>query len=270
MRRYAIQRGKALSSYYKYCPVYSHDELDKEYSLINLFENQVTFSRRTNFNDLFDSKVLFRRPTRERVRLTYQKLSGQNKRTFKTLYMGPEAVKNFEFLHAEMNKILDGYLFYCLTDNPKNNLMWSHYANSHNGFCIEWDGEHVKPEKVDYRDSLPTLDILELIESTIGLRSKDELAIQAWKALKVKLREWEYEQEYRFSLGKNSQGQIIKDFGEFALVKSQPEWVKSIIFGYRMPSNTREYIQEKLGANVNYKEVVIAQNEFSLSIQPLA
>lgn len=225
---YHSKKGKVLSSYFKYCPIWSHEALEKEYSLINLFSNQVSFSRRNNFNDLFDSRVNFELPPRERVRRVYQKLSGQSKRTFKKLYMGAGAAKNFDFLHNEMNKVLDGYLFYCLTDNPTNNLMWSHYANSHNGFCIEWDGEQLKPEKVTYEEKLPSLDVLDFIESTLGFRSREKLGIQAWKALKVKLIEWEYEQEYRFNLGKNFKHQISEEFDKFALVKFQPEWIKSI------------------------------------------
>ncbi|MGF1878209.1 DUF2971 domain-containing protein [Photobacterium frigidiphilum] len=259
-----------MNSYFKYCPIYSHDALEKEYSLINLFSNQVSFSRRDNFNDLFDSKVNFEIPSRERVRRTYQKLSGHSKRTFKQLYMGSDATKNFVFLYDEMNKILDDYLFYCLTDNPTNNLMWSHYANSHNGFCIEWDANQLKPEKVQYQEKLPSLDILELIESTIGLRSEEELGIQAWHALKVKLSEWEYEQEYRFNLGKNAKHLIAKDFGNFALVESQPEWIKSIVFGYRMPEETRNYIRSKLDNNMIFKEIVIAPNKNHLRLQLLA
>lgn len=258
-----------MSNFYKYCPIYNHDALENEYSIINLLGNQVTFSRRTNFNDLFDSKVVFTQPTREQVRRTYQKLTGQQKRTFKKLYMGKDAADHFRFLHTEMNKVLDGYLFYCLTDNPTNNLMWSHYANSHNGFCIEWDGDQLKPEKVDYKESLPTLEILELIESTLDLRSQKSVGIKAWNALKVKLNEWRYEQEYRFNLAKDAQHLIIEDYGKFALVKSRPEWVKSVIFGYRMPDKSRQYIRDKLGNNVTYKEVRIAPDKCSLSIRPL-
>ena len=215
------KKGCKLNSYFKYCPISSHDKLDEEYSLINLFSNQVSFSRRANFNDLFDSKVHFEIPSRDRVRRTYSKLSGDSKRRFKELYMGSNSNENFAVLQTKMNEILDDYLFYCLTDNPINNLMWSHYANSHHGFCIEWDAEHLKPGKVQYQNRLPSLDILELIESTIGLRSKDKLGIQAWHALKVKLSEWEYEQEYRFNLSKSAHNLIVKDLGKFALVKAR-------------------------------------------------
>lgn len=258
-----------MVSYFKYCPVFRHDALCDEYSLINLFSNQVVYSRRNNFNDLFDSKVDFKIPSRERIRRTYHKLTGLSKRKFKQNYMGDAGGDNIYDLIFEVNKILDGYLFYCLTDNPTNNLMWSHYASSHKGFCIEWDATYVKPEKVTYQNELPTLDILELIESTIGLRSKEDFGVKAWNSLKIKLREWKYEQEYRLNLSKNSHHLIKKDYDDFALVNYQSDWVKSIIFGFRMPQKTRDYIRSKLRGDMVYKEAIISPNKNGLIIKPL-
>jgi len=249
-----------MESFYKYCPVSSHENLEQEYSLTNLFEHQASFSRRKNFNDLFDSEVHILHPSRDRVRRTYQKLSGESKRTFKKLYMGENSKYNFDLLVKSIEDVLDCYLFYCVTENPVNNLMWSHYANSHNGFCIEWDAGAMSPDKVTYQEKLPTLDLLEFIESTIGLRTKDEIASQAWVALKVKLQEWKYESEYRINLSKRAHELIVKDLGKFALVKFQPEWIKSIIFGCRMPQKTRDYIRRNMPENTAYQEVVISPN----------
>ncbi|MBB1319172.1 DUF2971 domain-containing protein [Shewanella sp. SR43-4] len=259
-----------MTSFFKYCPIHSHESLDKEYSLINLFSNQATFSRRENFNDLFDSKVLIKLPTRDRVRRTYQKLSGESKRTFKQLYMGADAKANFDLLVGKIEGVLDSYLFYCVTDNPINNLMWSHYANSHNGFCIEWETDSMTLDKVIYQHQLPTLDLLELLESTIGLRTQEEIISQPWAALKVKLMEWEYEQEYRINLSHKAQSLVVKDLGKFALVKFQPEWIKSIIFGYRMPVETRDYLRSKMLEGTTFQEVVISPDNSGLQLKRLA
>ncbi|MEJ8680037.1 DUF2971 domain-containing protein [Plesiomonas shigelloides] len=256
-----------MSSYYKYCPVYSHEKLQQEYSLINLFSNQVSFSRRGNFNDLFDSKVDFLLPSKDKLKLTYHKLTGQSKREFKQRFLGQDSSQNLNKLHGDLNSLLDSYLFYCLTDNATNNLMWSHYANSHNGFCIEWNGDEVKPEKVEYKKKLPTINIIDLLEANLKLRSSEELEKSLWLALKVKLDEWEYESEYRFNLSNTSKHLIVKDHGKFALVQSQPEWIKSIIFGYRMPNTTRDYIVRNMPKNTHYKEVIIAPDNCSLRIR---
>ena len=259
-----------MESFYKYCPIYSHESLEQEYSLINLFENQASFSRRKNFNDLFDSKIHIVRPSRERVRRVYQKLSGESKRAFKSLYMGENAQHNFDTLLNSVENTLDSYLFYCVTDNPVNNLMWSHYSNSHNGFCIEWDANSMSPDKVSYQEKLPTLDLLEFIESTLGLRTKEELASQAWVALKVKLKEWEYESEYRINLSNRANNLIVRDLGKLALVKFQPEWIRSIIFGYRMPQGTRDYIRKNMSKNTVFKEVVISKSGSGLELKRIA
>lgn len=258
-----------MNSIYKYCPVYSHDKPEDEYSLINLINNQVRFSRRNSFNDLFDSKVIIETPSRSCVRRMYTKLSGKQKIKFKSVYMGSSSLQRLEDLKNEMNKVLDGFLFYCVTENPVNNLMWSHYANSHNGFCIEWDKNEINADKVTYKNTLPTLHIIEYIESIWGLCSTTELAIKSWEALRVKLNEWEYEKEYRVRLSNEAKHLIRYDCEDFALVEFQPEWIKSIIFGYRMPEKTRQYIQTNLGEKIKYKEIVISRDQCSLEVREL-
>lgn len=246
-----------MSSFYKYCPIFNHEKLDEELSLINLFSNQVPFSRRNYFNDLFDSKVEFILPNKNDVKSTYEKLSGKSKYRFKNLYMGNNSPKHFELIKIEMNKILDSFLFYCLTDNPENNLMWSHYSNSHNGFCIEWNGHYINPQKVIYQETIAKVDLLKLLQASIGLKNMDLTAEELWNAVRTKLSEWKYEQEYRFQLGNHEKHLIVKDFGKGVLIKAQPEWIKAIIFGYRMPQETRMHIINKLSQGTVFKEVKV-------------
>lgn len=84
----ARELNSEIKSFYKYCPVYDFSNLNKEYSLINLFEKQVTFSTRRNFNDLFDSKIDFIVPSNQKVKGLLQFLSGKEKIEFKRTYLG--------------------------------------------------------------------------------------------------------------------------------------------------------------------------------------
>ncbi|TOQ62498.1 hypothetical protein CGG93_22215, partial [Vibrio parahaemolyticus] len=86
----------------------------------------------------------------------------------------------------------DSYLFFCLADKPDNNLMWSHYANSHKGFCLEWDVTKINAEPVTYQRKIATFELLDVIKMQFGLLNNDEVGQKIWKALKVKLDEWEY------------------------------------------------------------------------------
>jgi hypothetical protein len=259
-----------LNSFYKYCPINDHENLCKEYSLINLFSDQATFSRRNNFNDLFDSKVKFIIPEKGAISRIYKELSGNKKFEFKRFYMGKNGQKNINNLVLKMNKMLDDYLFYCLTDNPNNNLMWSHYANSHNGFCIEWDGNYIKPAKVHYQNSIPRFELIKLIKHNYGIQNNEPIIQDPWLTLTTKLSEWSYEQEYRLQLSNSMKNIITKDFGEMALVKTKPEWIKSIVFGYRMPKNTRQYIINNLPNVSIFKEIQIGSDSSSLVVVTLA
>ena len=154
----------------------------------------------------------------------------------------------------------------CFTNEPLNYLMWSHYANSHNGFCIEWDGNHIKPQEIHYQKSIPEFDLLKLIKTNFGLLNEASLLEDAWSKLNIKLDEWKYEQEYRFQLSHAMKKLIVEDLGNIALVQAQPEWVKSIIFGYRMPQSTRSYIMERLPSSMEYKEIIISDNQSQLRV----
>lgn len=89
----------------------------------------------------------------------------------------------------------------CLCANHKNSLMWSHYADSHRGFCVEYDFCDVDastplPFPVVYSNKRPQIPWEEALTRTpqntaratsnlmIGLLTKDEC--------------WEYENEWRY------------------------------------------------------------------------
>ncbi|MGR5298023.1 DUF2971 domain-containing protein [Vibrio mediterranei] len=76
----------------------------------------------------------------------------------------------------------------CFTTSKDNLLFWSHYANSHKGFCIEFDS-NIHPismaYKVKYSDQFPQVEYP---------TPKDA---RAFKPALVKSTAWEYEDEYR-------------------------------------------------------------------------
>ena len=81
-----------MDKLYKYCPIYNSKALEKEYSIINLLSNQVTFSTRSNFNDPFDSKIDFIKPSKAEIKKVLLSLKGKEKRDFKELFCGESGV----------------------------------------------------------------------------------------------------------------------------------------------------------------------------------
>ena len=61
-----------------------------------------------------------------------------------------------------------------------NQLMWSHYANSYTGICVEYDFEKIKDfigfvHPVSYTTVRPTLSMADLGIAAVDLKSKDRL-----------------------------------------------------------------------------------------------
>jgi hypothetical protein len=81
----------------------------------------------------------------------------------------------------------------CFSKNNSNLLMWSHYADSHKGFCLEFDSNIEPFEKnfdVIYNPDIPT------IES--DLLFDEENKFESFKKLlSFKSKDWEHEEELR-------------------------------------------------------------------------
>lgn len=91
---------------------------------------------------------------------------------------------NNKLLRKEVYDNLDNTYICSASTSFKNVLLWSHYANGHNGICIEFDvkSEQWKPHKVDYVTDLPNL--------------KRETDYKNLLLCKSSL--WKYEDEIRF------------------------------------------------------------------------
>lgn len=96
---------------------------------------------------------------------------------------------------SAIEKEINRYRLCSFSGNPNSLLMWSHYSNRHSGICIELDLSAYKEliEKVVYVDDLSDMN---------SSSAKDQL--------KYKLRHWEYEDEYRVILSKDTSLKYIK------------------------------------------------------------
>ncbi|MBR0158227.1 MAG: DUF2971 domain-containing protein [Clostridia bacterium] len=93
----------------------------------------------------------------------------------------------------------------CLVTDYKNRLMWSHYADAHKGFCIEYDFsdtdsytlEHL-PLPIVYSTDRPQIPWKAVIKKTP--ENFDEAKKQILVGLLTKDKAWEYENEWRIML----------------------------------------------------------------------
>lgn len=244
--------------FYKYRSIGNVDDLQSDYAVDALLKNKAIFSSRKNFNDLFDSKIELIKPTPLQLKEA-MKLTEKADKLFikKFLNKGKFSAEGIEFigeLEKSFNELIDSYAFLSVSSKSTSNLMWSHYANSHKGFCIEFKSELMKADKVTYQDKIPKLNMIDIFLSGLNLISGEEMGQHIWKSLRTKLAEWEYESEYRFQAS-NSMGKILTG-KNFMVIPYKPEFVESVIFGHRMPLNAKKFIIDGMPTGTKFKQAI--------------
>lgn len=126
-----------------------------------------------------------------------------------------------------------------------NQLMWSHYANSYAGICVEYDFEKIKDfigfvHPVSYTTVRPTLSMADLGIAAADLKSKDRLVKEDVNVERIisylccKNKCWQYEDEWRIiNIGEENTPQFIK-----------LPCVKSITFGPNVDSLCKRLLLE--------------------------
>lgn len=132
---------------------------------------------------------------------------------------------------------------YSLSKSYKDELLWSYYADSHRGFCVEYDLEKLMEYKIDtepiidvkYEKNMPTITSLDFINIEQNKKLLHE------KLIGTKSKCWEHEDEIRIVTGQIG----LFDYDFRAL--------KSIYFGYRSDDKLRNLIMRVLkGRGLKY------------------
>ncbi|WP_394751955.1 DUF2971 domain-containing protein [Crenothrix sp.] len=267
-----VNEGHRPPFLYKYRAISNETDLTKDYALDALFKSYAVFSSRKNFNDLFDSKVELVKPSLRQIKSVRDKAKSDDKSTYKYLNkwiskgkITIEGNAEIQKLEMEINKLIDSYIFLSLSAKNNSNLMWSHYANSHRGFCIEFRSDHVSADKVFYQDSIPKIGLTEFaIQRELG--NANHIGTKIWQALRTKLMEWEYEEEYRFQLSNIGSGTMLKPGEKFLKVPYPPNFVESVIFGCRTPQKTKDFITSNIPFCIKFKQAYERKNSIKIEI----
>lgn len=159
----------------------------------------------------------------------------------------------------------------CFSKKSDIALMWSHYANKHKGFVIEYDLSNLTPEDaeklsfmlpVKYDSKRPRLDAysLQKFKDSSGNPDIMDLAVNTlFEVLFVKAKEWNYEKEIR----------VITYISDESDRKVGFNYIKSIILGV----NSSEYVYEllrKLCRDKCYKlhKYELHEDEYKLKLMP--
>lgn len=158
--------------------------------------------------------------------------------------------------HSELNqfisKLNENVGIYSLAGRFNHELLWAHYANSHRGFCIEYNLNELQNGYSD--EDLHTFQIqyssrpsqLKLADFTNG----DSLSLIK-KMVGFKSKEWKYEEEIR----------IVYDKPK--LRHYNPKAITGIYFGLRMPIEIRNEIMKRLsGRDLKFYEIIQIPNTY--------
>ncbi len=141
-----------------------------------------------------------------------------------------------------------------LTKNPKSILMWSHYANNHKGYLLEFDehhpffSAHIKMKPVVYS----------------SIRSEDELipksGLKRYRNLFKKSIQWHYEEEWRVvaELKKSKKKIVCKPF-DIHLFELPSDAIKSIVVGYLATNRFKNKIRRLISSRRELKQVRLLQ-----------
>lgn len=145
----------------------------------------------------------------------------------------------------------------CLCTSSKNRLMWSHYADSHKGICIEYDfSEYIEngsqPMPVYYSKTRPKFPWNVAIEQTPETQSK--ATAHFMKALLTKDESWSYENEWRLLIQVNS-----------GVDKIPAPPIKCIYLGALCSQeNAEKVISAAREKNIPVKKMTVDRGEYNL------
>lgn len=164
-----------------------------------------------------------------------------------------------EYYKESIRKTFETIGVHCFSYDPRNILMWSHYANEHKGICVQIERVRdfktlVQVVNVNYSNNYPSINFIKSsvddIKNTILNKSTD----------------WKYEQECRILLPGQANTKI--DINEDSVV--------GIIFGCIAPDDLKSFIKEIISERkmmrlspVKLYEAVQHDREFKLYIKKL-
>lgn len=216
--------------------------IDIRQDTFSLLENKLYASKLSQLNDPFETTIL-----------DYFK-------EFSDSRIGSEALGKL------LTRIKNEIGIYSLSIDKQGNravleeLMWAHYANSHKGFCIEYDVDVLKDSiKLDISDNVDlytvTYDDVDMSEFALKRAKKEPKET----LLSFKSPKWSYENEIRLIFDKSG----IKQYN--------PKALKAIYFGLNMSSKERELIIKGLdGVDVKFYEMLKLKGQYKLESQLIA
>jgi hypothetical protein len=230
-----------------------------------LKRNILFFSSPKKFNDPFDCRVYpnyevgsDKAILKKMKELLIHKnpswpLSEIKKEVRKEFQNNIERIHNPKLMVERMNSMIDNFFgIASFSETNKNLLMWSHYSDSHQGFCVEYDAHRIYDITVNYLNKLDKLIVFHKIIYEPGYPIIDPYITsfdtkEFLKMITIKSDIWSYEIEWRLVYYKFPD--VSLDFPD--------DIIKSIYFGVncteKMIEECKNLISTKKKIPILYK-----------------
>lgn len=220
-----------------------------------LFQNQIYAAPVESLNDLFEARVTIQGKT-FRLGLLMGLVGLQ-------AYTERARVAEDKFLAAidAFAKSVVTWGVYSLSRSAADEVLWAHYADSHQGFCLEYELDELLEYKlrgqhwttVDYKDQPPVI----TLDDVIALEKSRDVLIR--KFIGTKSTRWAYESEVRVVTGKS--GVFEYDFRA----------LKAVYFGARSTPHLRRRVMRAMaGRGLKYFELTSNGGTYELRASPIA
>lgn len=249
---------------YKYCSISTETQLSRA---IDILHGRVYFPTPSKFNDPFELSAKVNISTSPLLTGLNTREKEEVQRIFRL--RPPEAVS------AEWREKI-GIL--CLTEDPLNILMWSHYAANHTGICIGFDTEHSPfncAVNVSYSTERPKAEFNsapeELIDRVLLRKSQHWQYEKEWRIIKRTIETDElnfYHETFKTNPDQLEEiAEIIEQHGGPNTYSFDTSAIRSIFFGTRITLENKKHITQALPSTSNAKlfQVELDNNYFWLN-----
>lgn len=166
----------------------------------------------------------------------------------------------------------------CFASKEDNLLMWAHYANNHEGICIEFDRRadffngkfKDAPSRIFgtlSKDCYPNIGVLKQVKYDIERPTyiephELEHDTESWF---VKSPEWRYEKEWRLLLPIDHALRV--EGSDFFFYPVESNIIKSVIVGCQMPVEQKKEVYKKCKSHsIQVREAFVHSHQFKLDI----
>lgn len=195
-----------------------------------IYKAQIYLSSAKVFNDPFDCRANF----------NYKKAvnSGDFRKELLKRHLETEVDSLSEEMVQNIIEDMRADVFvFCFSEIYDSLLMWAHYANNYNGFCIEYDMKQVREYLTD--NLYPVLyekEYIDITDNLIHINNNTGLICNL-----VKAEEWSYEKEWRIVKYKQKSIYLRKALKAIYLGKNCSDENKDEIIKWAEENNKEVY-----------------------------